>query len=124
VFRRQLRLFRFALGLALPAAAQQPSAREILDRVETLLRGRTVQGEYEMTIVTPRWQRTLELRAWMERPRRSFVRILAPAKEKGIGSLRIGAPQAALVEIAGLLAAQAQLILVNGARVRRATLAQ
>lgn len=49
-----------------------------------------MQGEYEMTIATPRWQRTLELRAWMERPKRSFIRILGPAKEKGIGSLRIG----------------------------------
>jgi hypothetical protein len=27
----------------------------------------------------------------MERPKRSFIRILAPAKEVGIGSLRIGA---------------------------------
>jgi outer membrane lipoprotein-sorting protein len=80
-----------ALASSFPALAQEPSAREIVDRVETLLWGKTVQGEYEMTIVTPRWQRTLALRAWMERPRRSFIRILAPVKEKGIGSLRIGA---------------------------------
>ena len=80
-----------ALLLAPPALAAEPSARDIVDRVETLLWGKTVQGEYEMTIATPRWQRTLGLRAWMERPRRSFIRILAPAKEKGIGSLRIGA---------------------------------
>ena len=80
-----------ALAFGAPARAQQPGAREIVDRVETLLWGKTVQGEYEMTITTPRWQRTLALRAWMERPRRSFIRILAPAKEKGIGSLRIGA---------------------------------
>ena len=90
-----MRAPRFLLALALalggPAAAQEPAAREILDRVESLLWGKTVQGEYEMTITTPRWQRTLGLRAWMERPRRSFIRILAPAKEKGIGSLRIGA---------------------------------
>lgn len=81
----------FAFALAAPAAAQEPSARAILDRVETLLWGKTSQGEYEMSITTPRWQRTLGLRVWMERPRRSFVRILEPAKEKGIGSLRIGA---------------------------------
>lgn len=72
------------------AAAQEPSGRELLDRVERLLWGSTVQGEYDMTITTPRWQRTLALRVWMERPRRSFVRILSPAKEAGIGSLRIG----------------------------------
>ena len=73
------------------AFAQEPSGRELVDRIDTLLWGRTLQGEFEMTIATPRWQRTLALRAWMERPNRSFIRILAPAKEKGIGSLRIGA---------------------------------
>ena len=80
-----------ALALASTAQAQDPSGREILDRVERLLWGSTVQGEYEMSITTPRWQRTLALRVWMERPRHSFVRILSPAKEAGIGSLRIGA---------------------------------
>jgi outer membrane lipoprotein-sorting protein len=80
-----------SLALGTPAAAEEPSARDILDRVETLLWGKTVQGEYEMIITTPRWQRTLSLRTWMERPKRSFIRVLAPAKEKGIGSLRIGA---------------------------------
>lgn len=78
------------LILAGPAVGQEPTPREIVDRVETLLWGKTVQGDYEMTITTPRWQRTLELRAWMDRPKRSFIRILGPAKEKGIGSLRIG----------------------------------
>ena len=87
----KLVLLLFSLLVTASALAQEPPTREILDRVETLLWGKTVQGEYEMTITTPRWQRTLALRAWMERPRRSFIRILAPAKEKGIGSLRIGA---------------------------------
>jgi outer membrane lipoprotein-sorting protein len=85
--------FGIAIGLLLVAAAapaQEPDGREILERVERLLWGSTVQGEYQMTIATPRWQRTLALRVWMERPHRSFVRILSPAKEAGIGSLRIG----------------------------------
>lgn len=81
-----------AVPLGAPRArAQSSEGREILDKVEKLLWGSTVQGEYEMTIVTPRWQRTLGLRLWMDRPRRSFVRIITPAKEAGIGSLRIGA---------------------------------
>ena len=84
-------LIAFALVIVGTAAAQEPSARELVDRVDTLLWGRTLQGEFEMTIATPRWQRRLALRAWMERPKRSFIRILAPAKERGIGSLRIGA---------------------------------
>jgi hypothetical protein len=92
--RGLLRLAAAALPLvvlAVPSVRAQPSeARELLDKVEKLLWGSTVQGEYEMTIATPRWQRTLGLRLWMDRPRRSFVRIVSPAKEAGIGSLRIG----------------------------------
>jgi outer membrane lipoprotein-sorting protein len=89
--RGLLRLAAAALPLAALSVRAQPSeGREILDKVEKLLWGSTVQGEYEMTITTPRWQRTLGLRLWMDRPRRSFVRILSPAKEAGIGSLRIG----------------------------------
>jgi outer membrane lipoprotein-sorting protein len=80
-----------ASALAVPARAQQPSGRDIVERVERLLWASTMQGEFEMSVVTPRWSRTLSLRVWMERPTRSFVRILAPAKEAGIGSLRIGA---------------------------------
>ncbi len=65
------------------------NADEIINQVEHLLWGKTVQGEYEMIIRTPYWQRTLKMKVWMKRPDRSFIRILAPAREKGIGSLRI-----------------------------------
>ena len=70
--------------------AQEPSARDIVNRAETALWGTTLQSDLTMTVTTPRWERTLALRAWIERPRRSFIRILAPAKEAGIASLRIG----------------------------------
>ena len=73
------------------AAAQEPSARDVVDRAERALWGTTLQAQLTMTVTTPRWTRTLELATWVERPRRSFVRILSPAKEAGIGSLRIGA---------------------------------
>lgn len=87
---RSLAALLLAMVLTTLAHAGEPPPRDILERVEQLLWGTTVQGEYEMTITTPRWQRTLGLRVWMERPKRSFVRITAPAKEAGIGSLRIG----------------------------------
>jgi outer membrane lipoprotein-sorting protein len=79
------------LAFAQPSLAQGPSGRDIVERVENLLWSKTMQGEFEMTIATPRWTRTLGLRVWLDRPQRSFIRILAPAKEAGIGSLRIGA---------------------------------
>jgi outer membrane lipoprotein-sorting protein len=71
--------------------AQEPWPQEIVERAENALWGKTLQAQLTMTVATPRWTRRLELSAWIERPRRSFIRILAPAKESGIGSLRIGA---------------------------------
>lgn len=77
------------LMLVNPARAAEPSGSEIVDRVEKLLWGKTLQGEFEMQVKTKTWQRTLQLRVWMDKPDRSFIRILSPAKEAGIGSLRI-----------------------------------
>jgi outer membrane lipoprotein-sorting protein len=42
-----------------------------------------------MEIVTPRWQRTLEMTIWTEGEDKTFIRIHAPRKEKGMGTLRI-----------------------------------
>ena len=90
-------VWRLSAGLlianaALPSigVAQELEARSIVDRAESALWGTTLRSELTMTVTTPRWTRTLELAVWIERPRRSLVRILAPAKEAGIGSLRIG----------------------------------
>jgi hypothetical protein len=79
------------LAVALPVAgAAEPSGRELVEHVERLLWGRTNQGLSEMTVITPSWQRTMQLRFWMDRPERTLIRILAPPKDAGIGSLRIG----------------------------------
>ena len=71
-------------------AAETPDGRAIVSEVEKRLWGKTSQGRYQMRITTPYWQRTLTLQVWMQRPDKSFIRILSPAKEAGVGSLRIG----------------------------------
>ena len=71
--------------------AQEPTAHDIVDRAEQALWGRTLRAQFTMTVRTPRWERSLTLESWMDRPSRTFIRILAPAKEAGIASLRIGA---------------------------------
>src|SRR5574338_712605 len=91
VIGRALALLAIASPVVCAIPAQEPSGRDVVDRAEKALWGKTLQARLTMTVTTPRWQRTLELQSWMERPRRSFIRILAPAKEAGIGSLRIGA---------------------------------
>jgi len=82
----------FALAVTLgttTAAGAEPDGRKIVSSIEARLWGHTSEGEYEMTITTPHWSRTLKLRSWMQRPEKTFVRILSPRKEAGIGSLRI-----------------------------------
>lgn len=69
--------------------AENPDGRDIVAEIEKKLWGKTSQGNYKMTITTPYWKRTLKMKVWMQRPDKSFVRILSPAKEAGVGSLKI-----------------------------------
>ena len=79
----------FFCSQSLPASAEL-SGTEIIENAENLLWGKTAVGEFDMTITTPTWVRTLSLHVWMDLPTRSFLRITAPAKDVGISSLRIG----------------------------------
>jgi len=70
--------------------ADELTAQEIVRRSDDLIRGNTSQGRYRMTVVTPNWRRTLELQAYSSGRDKTFIRILSPAKEAGITTLRIG----------------------------------
>lgn len=72
------------------AGTASVNGRQVVEHIEKLLWGKTSRGRYEMRIVTPHWQRTLKIDMWMQRPEKTFIRILSPAKEAGTGSLRIG----------------------------------
>ena len=69
--------------------AQDFDPDELIERLEQALRGDTVQMRAEMRITTPRWTRVVEFRSWDDRVGdRSFIRILAPRKDRGTGFLR------------------------------------
>lgn len=78
-----------ALLLATTAMAGPVTALEVVERADTALWGKTLKADFEMTIVTPAWKRTLGMRVWMDRPAKSFLRVLQPAKDAGISALRI-----------------------------------
>ena len=86
-------LFQLLLAAAVlmtnAVGAAEPTGRELIEHVESTLWGKSNQGVSEMEVITPSWQRKLQLHFWMVRPKRTFIRIDAPAKEAGIGSLRI-----------------------------------
>lgn len=72
------------------AAALQIDGKTVVERAELALWGKTFQADFDMTITTPAWSRTLSLLVTMDRPGKSFLRVAAPAKDAGIASLRIG----------------------------------
>lgn len=77
-------------GLATARVAPAATAREILDHVDDLFRGRSAHGNATMTVTTAHWTRTLSLEFWSEGKERSLIRILAPQKEKGTATLKVG----------------------------------
>jgi outer membrane lipoprotein-sorting protein len=80
-------LVAFGAGSAL---AQRPNADEIVRRSDEAVRGKTEEGDVTMTVKTPDWQRTLELRYWAVNPDKTFIRVTQPAKEAGTATLRLG----------------------------------
>jgi len=79
--------------LAPPAARAQtgaPDVDAIVRHIDQLFRSESSRGSLEMRIVTPDWERTLEMEVWTAGTERTFIRINAPRKERGVGTLRIG----------------------------------
>jgi hypothetical protein len=75
-------------GPARGAAPVDP--REIVDRVDRLLRGDSSEGEMTMAVVTRNWTRTLGLRVWSQGTERALVKVTAPAREAGTATLKAG----------------------------------
>ncbi|MGE5342110.1 MAG: outer membrane lipoprotein-sorting protein [Candidatus Omnitrophota bacterium] len=65
-------------------------AKEILKKMDELYRSNTSVARFEMQIITPNWQRTLQVDAWTQGLEKSFFRILSPMKERGTATLKVG----------------------------------
>jgi len=82
--------FFFAAGLGMLLAQEGTiDAREIVEKIDELYRSDSSKALMEMEIVTPHWQRTLKMRIWSEGMDKTFIRILEPKKERGMGTLRV-----------------------------------
>jgi outer membrane lipoprotein-sorting protein len=72
---------------ALPAGAQD--AADIVRATIDNWRGKSSYGEMTMTIHRPSWERTMSMRAWTQGSKKSLVRITAPKKDAGNGTLMV-----------------------------------
>ena len=78
------------LGAASPCTAQEPTAADLLLKFDDLFRGTSSRGRMRMSIRTERWQRELTLEMWSQGTDKTLVRIVAPAKERGTSTLKVG----------------------------------
>ncbi|MCX6252083.1 MAG: outer membrane lipoprotein-sorting protein [Bacteroidetes bacterium] len=69
--------------------AQNPTAKEIIQRADEKSRGLSSQGIITMTVVRPEWTRTITMKTWSKGREYSMVLITAPARDKGQVFLKI-----------------------------------
>jgi outer membrane lipoprotein-sorting protein len=82
-----------AFGAAFSAFTQETAdkdLKEIMDVQDKLYRSDTSRAEISMTIVTPNWERTMDIEFWTEGLDKTFIFIKSPKKDKGTATLRIG----------------------------------
>jgi hypothetical protein len=80
-------LVLFVLSLL---GSRRESAREIIDRIDRLLRGESSHGTAVMEVATENWERSLTMEIWSLGTEYALVRIVAPAKEAGTATLKAG----------------------------------
>jgi len=71
------------LMISLSGFSQDLSAKQIIVKADNLQRGQSNKGEMKMTIIRPKWTRTITLKSWSRGTDFSMTYILSPAKEKG-----------------------------------------
>ncbi len=84
IYKFRLVITIIIIALSTQAAkAQEVSAKDIVDKAYELMRGKTSRGEMTMTIMRPKWERSLSFKTWSKGTEYSLIYVTAPAKEKG-----------------------------------------
>jgi outer membrane lipoprotein-sorting protein len=79
--------FLILLSLSASAATGERDAQEIVRDALNHWRGLSSQGEMTMTIHRPDWERSMSMQTWTQGEKRSLVRVTAPRKDRGNGTL-------------------------------------
>ena len=86
VFLKYLLLLFLTLNLY---ANEEPSATEIIQKVDANMRGKTIYMKMKITVETPSHKREMIMQTWGEGKKKSFVKTLYPPKDKGITFLSL-----------------------------------
>jgi len=77
-------------GWTAGAAAETRDAKDIVRDAINHWRGTSSQGAMTMTIHRPDWERSMSMDSWTQGEKRSLVRVTAPRKDRGNGTLMDG----------------------------------
>ena len=81
--RKTFLIIPVLLSLLAPVKSQQLTAKEIVTKADELQRGQSSKSEMKMTVIRPKWTRTITMKAWSLGRDYSMTLITAPAKDKG-----------------------------------------
>ena len=71
------------------AVSQEITADDVIRKAMDNYRGLTSHGQMSMTIHRQDWQREMAMNTWTEGDKRTLVRVTAPAKDTGNGTLSV-----------------------------------
>lgn len=72
------------------AAADEMTARELVEGAIDQTRGKSSYAEFSMIVHRPDWERTSSLKSWTRGRKDALIRFVAPAKDAGNATLKLG----------------------------------
>jgi hypothetical protein len=78
-----------SLILALAARAADPTIEQLLDKTDDIARGASSMAVVEMHVKTANYERTMKMQAWSQGTDRTLIRVLEPAKDAGVSTLKV-----------------------------------
>lgn len=90
LYRQIIIFYLCILSISSATVFADEDAVALLNKMDALYRSESSQATMKMQILTPNWQRTLELQSWTIGMDDTFIRILSPAKDRGVTTLKIG----------------------------------
>ena len=87
MLRRFLILLALIASFAVHADSESRDATDIIRDALNHWRGLSSRSEMTMTIHRPDWERSMSMESWTEGEKKSLVRVTAPRKDRGNGTL-------------------------------------
>jgi outer membrane lipoprotein-sorting protein len=71
------------LFISFSGSSQDLTGKQVIEKADALQRGETNEGTMSMTIIRPKWERTITMKSWSAGTDYSMTYITSPAKDKG-----------------------------------------